>query len=139
MQGHRTGVRLDHVGVAVRNLESSLRTYEAIGVHPEAIETVHAEGVKVAFLRVGDAHIELLEPLGPEGAVAKFLDRRGEGMHHLAIEVEDIRDAMARAKTSGLAVIDDEPRRGARGRLVAFVHPKSVGGVLLEFVQNSST
>ena len=128
-------MRLDHVGVAVRDLESALRPYEAIGVRPEAVETVEAEGVKVAFLRVGDAHVELLEPLRAEGAVARFLEKRGEGMHHLAVEVDDIIAAIARAKAAGLAVIDDEPRRGARGRLVAFVHPRSFGGVLLEFVE----
>ena len=127
------------MGIAVRSLESALKAYAAIGLRPEATETVTSEGVTVAFLRVGDAHLELLEPLGSETVVARFLEKRGEGLHHLALAVADVAAAMDQARRNGLAVIDERPRSGARGRKVAFVHPKSMGGVLLEFVQYPST
>jgi methylmalonyl-CoA/ethylmalonyl-CoA epimerase len=129
-------VKIDHIGIAVRNLDSALKAYAAIGLHLEATEKVPSEGVTVAFLRVGGAHLELLEPLGPDTFIGRFVEKRGEGMHHLALAVEDILTAMKQARRNGLAVIDEEPREGARGRKVAFVHPKSTGGVLLEFVQN---
>lgn len=129
-------MKVDHIGIAVRNLDSALKSYAAIGLRPEGSEAVRSEGVTVAFLRVGDAHLELLEPLGADTVIARFLEKRGEGLHHVALAVNDIVAAMARARGNGLRVIDDRPREGARGRQVAFVHPKSVGGVLLEFVQN---
>ena len=132
-------MKVDHIGIAVRRLESSLKAYAAIGLRPEATETVRTEGVTVAFLRVGDAHLELLEPLGPDTVIARFLDKRGEGLHHVALAVDDIRAAMEQARRNGLAVIGETPRLGARGRQVAFVHPKSTGGVLLEFVQYPTT
>lgn len=127
---------VDHIGIAVRDLESALAVYAAIGLHPEAIEDVASEGVRVAFLPVGDASLELLEPLAPDGVIARFLEKRGEGLHHVALAVEDIVAAMEHARSAGLRVLDEHPRPGARGRKVAFIHPKSVGGVLLEFVQN---
>jgi len=129
-------VKVDHIGIAVRSLDSALKAYAAIGLRPEATESVQSEGVTVAFLRVGDAHLELLEPLGPDTVIARFLDKRGEGLHHVALAVDDIRASMEQARRNGLAVIDETPRLGARGREVAFVHPKSTGGVLLEFVQH---
>lgn len=129
-------MKIDHIGIAVHNLEAALRPYAAIGIRPTLTESVPTEGVRVAFLPVGESHLELLEPMTADGVIAKFLERRGEGMHHLALAVEDIVAAMAQARAAGLAVIDEVPRAGARGRKVAFVHPKSVGGVLLEFVQN---
>ena len=129
-------MKVDHIGIAVRSLDSALRAYAAIGLRPEATESVQSEGVTVAFLRVGDAHLELLEPLGPDTVIARFLDKRGEGLHHVALAVDDIRASMEQARRNGLAVIDETPRLGARGREVAFVHPKSTGGVLLEFVQH---
>lgn len=128
-------MKIDHVGIAVRSLETALRPYEAIGLRPSHTESVTTEGVRVAFLPVGEAHLELLEPINPEGVIARFLEQRGEGVHHLALAVEDILAAMARARASNLSVIDDAPRPGARGRKVAFIHPKSTHGVLLEFVE----
>jgi methylmalonyl-CoA/ethylmalonyl-CoA epimerase len=128
-------VEIDHVGIAVKDLGAALNVYAAIGLAPERTETVASEGVRIAFLRLGDAHLELLEPLGPDTVVARFLEKRGEGLHHVALAVPDIAAAMEQARTNGLAVIDERPREGARGRKVAFVHPKSTGGVLLEFVQ----
>lgn len=129
-------MKVDHIGIAVRNLDSALKAYAAIGLHPETTQAVPTEGVTVAFLRVGASHLELLEPLGPDTFIGRFIDKRGEGMHHLALAVDNILTAMKQARRNGLAVIDDEPREGARGRKVAFVHPKSMGGVLLEFVEN---
>jgi methylmalonyl-CoA epimerase len=131
-------VKVDHIGIAVRSMETALKAYAAIGLRPEATETVRSEGVTVAFLRVGDAHLELLEPLGPDTVVARFLEKRGEGLHHVALAVDDIDASMEQARKNGLAVIDQHPRTGARGRKVAFIHPKSTGGVLLEFVQYPS-
>ena len=129
-------MKIDHIGIAVRSLEAALCSYEAIGLRASFTESVPTEGVRVAFLPIGESHFELLEPLAADGVIAKFLEKRGEGMHHVALAVEDITDAMARARAAGLAVIDEVPRAGARGRHVVFVHPKSTHGVLLEFVQN---
>ncbi len=131
-------MKIDHIGLAVKNLEAALKVYAAVGLRPTITDTVPTEGVKVAFVPVGESHLELLEPLAADGAIAKFLATRGEGIHHVALEVDDIAAAMAQARAGGLAVIDGTPRQGARGRTVAFVHPKSTGGVLLEFVQNPS-
>ncbi len=128
---------MDHVGIAVRSLDAALKVYAGIGLTPTGTETVPTEGVRVAFLPVGDTHLELLAPLAADGVLAKFLATRGEGMHHVAFAVDDILAAMSRAHSAGLAVVDDAPRPGARGRKVAFLHPKSTGGVLLELVQNS--
>lgn len=146
-------MNVDHIGVAVRSLDAAVKAYAALGLHPEVTEDLPTEGVRVALLRAGrprparfaqaatdslgrqDAHIELLEPLTADGPVAKFLEKRGEGIHHIALAVDDIEAEMARARSAGLAVIDEAPRVGARGRKVAFVHPKTTGGVLLEFVQ----
>ena len=129
-------MRVDHVGIAVRSLDAALKVYAAIGLRPTIRESVPSEGVKVAFLPTGESHLELLEPLAEDTPVARFLEKRGEGLHHVALAVDDVAAAMARARAAGLAVIDEVPRQGARGRKVAFVHPKSAGGVLLEFVEN---
>lgn len=129
-------MKVDHIGIAVRSLTTSLKIYDAIGIRATRTEEVPTEGVRVAFLPVGDAALELLEPLAADTVVGKFLEKRGEGLHHVALAVDDIVAAMDRARAGGLAVIDERPRTGARGRQVAFVHPKSTGGVLLEFVQN---
>ena len=131
-------MNVDHIGIAVRSLDAALRVYGAIGLRPTVTESVPSEGVRVAFLPAGDAHLELLEPLGTDGVIAKFLDTRGEGLHHVALAVDDIVAAMDRARAAGLAVIDERPRQGARGRKVAFLHPKATGGVLLELVQPAS-
>ena len=129
-------MNVDHIGIAVRNLDASLKAYASIGLRPTMREELPAEGVKIAFLPAGEAHLELLEPLSADGVIARFLENRGEGLHHIALAVDDIEAAMQRARSAGLAVIDKVPRQGARGRKVAFVHPKSTAGVLLEFVEN---
>jgi len=126
-----------HIGIAVRSLDAALASYRALGLEPESIEEVRSQGVRVAFLPAGPVRVELLESLAPDGVIAKFIERRGEGLHHLAFAVADIRAEMRRLRDEGLALVDTEPRPGAHGRLVAFVQPRSAHGVLLELVQVS--
>ena len=126
-----------HIGVAVRRLDEALADYGKLGFEAGPIEDVPTQGVRVAFLRAGPVRIELLESLSPEGVIARFIERRGEGLHHLAFSVRDIREEMRRLRGQGLELIDAEPRPGAHGRLVAFLHPRSARGVLLELVQES--
>ena len=109
---------------------------DALGLRVDATEEVTEQGVKVCMLAVGDTHVELLEPLGPDTAVGKFLAKRGPGMHHIAVEVADIQASLAELKNKGVRLIDETPRVGGGGCLVAFVHPSSVNGVLLELVQH---
>ncbi len=127
--------KIDHVGVAVESLEKAVETYKALGFEVEEIEEVEEQKVRVAMLPVGESRIELLEATSPESAIAKFLEKRGEGIHHIAINVENIEEALMKAKEAGLKLIDETPRIGAGGKKVAFVHPKSTHGVLLEFVE----
>ncbi|RLI82257.1 methylmalonyl-CoA epimerase [Archaeoglobales archaeon] len=127
--------KIDHVGIAVKNLEEAIKTYRALGLEVSEIEEVKEQKVRVAMLPVGESRIELLEATSPDSAIAKFIERRGEGIHHLAINVSNIDEALKNAKDSGLTLIDEKPRIGAGGKKVAFVHPKSTHGVLLEFVE----
>lgn len=127
---------LHHVGVAVHNLEEAVRAYRALGLSVEKVETVESEQVRVAFLPVGETHIELLEPTSPTSPVARFLEKRGAGVHHLCFVVDDLAQAMAQARASGLLLLDETPRVGAGGSRVCFIHPKSVGGVLVELWQD---
>ncbi len=127
--------KIDHVGIAVKNLEEAIKTYKALGLEVSEIEEVKEQKVRVAMLPVGESRIELLEATSPDSAIAKFIERRGEGIHHLAINVSNIDEALKNAKDSGLTLIDEKPRMGAGGKKVAFVHPKSTHGVLLEFVE----
>ena len=128
--------RLDHIGVAVDDLEEAVSLYsERLGMPVQHRETVEAQGVEAVLLGVGESHVELLSPLGPETAVGRFLERNGPGMHHVAYGTDDIESALQDARAAGLALIDEQPRTGIRGSRVAFVHPKSTGGVLTELVQ----
>jgi methylmalonyl-CoA/ethylmalonyl-CoA epimerase len=127
---------IDHVGVAVEDIDTALALYrDALGMPLVHRETVTAQGVHAALLDVGDGHVELLEPLGPETAVGKFLSRRGPGLHHVAYRVEDIEETLRALAGAGLRLIDERPRTGIRGSRVAFLHPSSTGGVLTEIVQ----
>ena len=126
-----------HIGVAVRSLDAALAFYRTLGLEPESIEEVRSQGVRVAFLPAGPVRVEILESLASDGVIAKFIGRRGEGLHHLAFAVPDIRAEMQRLQDEGLELLDSEPRPGAHGRLVAFVQPRSAHGVLLELVQVS--
>jgi methylmalonyl-CoA/ethylmalonyl-CoA epimerase len=130
------GMRLDHVAIAVANLEESLKFYEeGLGLTRLEIEVVEEQGVRVAKLEVGNTHIELLEPLSPDSPVGKFLAQRGPGLHHICIGVEDINERLGCLKEKGTKLIDQEPKIGAGGAKIAFVHPKATGGVLLELSQ----
>ena len=126
---------LHHIGIAVASLDEAAARYRAMGFAVSPPETVETEGVRLAFVMEGDTRLELLESLRPNGVIARFIGKRGEGMHHIAFRTRDIRKAMDAMRAKGFQVIDAEPRRGHGGRLVAFVHPRSTGGVLLELVQ----
>jgi methylmalonyl-CoA/ethylmalonyl-CoA epimerase len=127
---------VDHVGVAVDDLEAALALYrDTLGMPLVHRETVTEQGVEAALLDVGESHIELLSPLGPDTAVGKFLARKGPGLHHVAYRVESVEDALAALSKAGMRLIDEQPRTGIRNSRVAFVHPSSTGGVLTEIVQ----
>jgi methylmalonyl-CoA/ethylmalonyl-CoA epimerase len=128
--------RVDHVGIAVNDLDAAITFYEtAFGVKLEHRETVAEQGVEEAMFRVGESWIQLLRPLGPDTPVGKYLATRGEGVHHVGYGVTDLKATLEHLKAEGLQLIDAEPRPGSRGTMVAFVHPRSVGGVLVELVQ----
>jgi methylmalonyl-CoA/ethylmalonyl-CoA epimerase len=131
--------RIDHLGVAVKDLNSQIPLYrDQLGMAFEGTEEVPSQKVRVAFFKVGDSRIELLEPTSPDSPIARHLEKRGEGLHHVAYAVDDIRAAMAEAKANGLQPLAEEPRPGAHHTLVCFLHPKSTGGVLTELVQKQS-
>jgi len=128
--------RIDHIGVAVEDLDEAIRLYgERLGMPLQHRETVEEQGVEAVLLGVGESHVELLRPLGPDTAVGKFLARSGPGLHHVAYGTDDIESALAAVRDAGLALIDEQPRVGIRGSRVAFLHPKSTGGVLTELVE----
>ena len=128
--------KIHHLGYAVEDLEAASRLYrERFGARLEEPEMVADQGVKAAMFRVGESRIELLEPTGPDTPVGKFLAKRGEGLHHVAFQVEDIEAALGELGRDGVELIDEEPRVGAGGTRMAFVHPKSVHGVLTELVE----
>lgn len=124
--------RIDHIGIAVRTIEEGRKFYEALGLGVERIEDVPHEGVRVAMIRCGESWIELLEPLSAESPIAKFLEKRGPGIHHLCLASGDVRADDARLRASGFETLRPEPTRGAGCCWVQFVHPKSAGGVLVE-------
>ncbi len=128
--------KIDHLGVAVRALDEALAVYtRALGLELKHIEVVEEQKVKVAFLPVGESSIELLEPTDPDGPVGKHIATRGEGMHHLALRVDDIEQALERARAAGLHLVDEVPRTGAGGAKIAFIHPRSTHGLLIELCQ----
>ena len=130
--------RVDHVGIAVRNLDDAIAFYErAFGVTLAHRERVEEQGVEEAMFRVGESWIQLLQPLGEETPVGKFLAKKGEGIHHVGYGVSDLRKVLEHLKGEGVTLIDAEPRAGSRGSRVAFVHPKGTGGVLVELVQET--
>jgi methylmalonyl-CoA/ethylmalonyl-CoA epimerase len=126
---------LHHIGVAVEHVDDAAERYRAMGFRVSDSEVVETEGVRLVFVSSGDTRLELLEPTKPDGAIAKFLAKRGEGMHHVAFRTPDIRKEVADLRARGFEVLDPEPRRGHGGRLVAFIHPRSLHGVLFELVQ----
>ena len=131
---------LDHIGIATNDLRESLSIWrDAVGLEVDTTEEIVDQGVRIAMLKLGGTHIELLEPLGPETPVGKFLAKRGPGIHHVAVQVKDIRASLTELAAKGARLIDQEPRIGAGGCLVAFIHPSSMNGVLLELVQRPSS
>lgn len=128
--------KIDHLGVAVRALDEALAVYtRALGLELKHIEVMEEQKIKVAFLPVGESFIELLEPTDPDGPVGKYIATRGEGMHHLALRVDDIEQALERARAAGLHLVDEVPRTGAGGAKIAFIHPRSTHGLLIELCQ----
>lgn len=130
---------LDHVGIAVDDLDAALEFYAgALGLEVEASEDVPSQGVRAHFVRVGSAALELLEATAEESPVRRFVDRRGAGLHHVTLRVDDVAAALARLKARGVRLVDETPREGAEGALVAFVHPSAAHGVLVELKQERS-
>ena len=131
--------RIDHIGVAVEDLDEAISLYrEKLGMPEQHRETVEEFEVEAVLLQIGDGHVELLSPLTPESAVGRFLERNGPGVHHVAYRTDDIESALDAVRKAGLRLIDERPRTGIRGSRVAFVHPKSTGGVLTELVEPAS-
>ncbi len=130
---------IEHLGIAVKSIEEALPYYEEVlGMKCYNIEEVADQKVKTAFLKVGQTKIELLEPTSPDSTIAKFLENRGEGIHHMAYAVENIEEALAEAEAKGIRLIDKTPRKGAEGLTIAFLHPKSTKGVLTELCENKN-
>jgi len=128
--------RIDHIGIAVNDLDAAVQLYGgSFDMAEQHRETVEEQGVEAILLEVGEGHIELIRPLSDDTGVAKFIAKNGEGMHHVAYQVDDIDAALEKVREAGLRLIDEEPRNGIRGSRVAFLHPKSTGGVLTEIVE----
>jgi methylmalonyl-CoA/ethylmalonyl-CoA epimerase len=128
--------KVDHIGIAVANLDEALKLYrDQLGLVCKGTEVVEEQKVKVAFLPVGESKIELLESTDPEGPVGKFIEKKGGGVHHLSFRVSNIEEKLEQLKQQGVALIDEKPRYGAGGAKIAFLHPKSTGGVLIEICE----
>jgi methylmalonyl-CoA/ethylmalonyl-CoA epimerase len=131
-------MKINHLGIATRGIDDALRFWvDALGLENVHTETVEEQKVRVAMLPVGESRVELLEPTSEDSPISKFLEKRGPGIHHIAVEVDDIQAALDRLRSQGARLIDEKPRIGAEACLVAFVHPSSTNGVLLELVQTS--
>lgn len=129
--------KLDHIGIAVRSLASA-KIYEDLGLTIEHVETVESQRVKTAFLSVGDSNLELLEPTSPDSPIAKFIEKRGEGIHHICLRVENIEAHLERLKAAGYRLINEAPVPGAHGCRVAFLHPSAGNGVLIELSEKTA-
>ncbi len=127
---------LDHIGIAVNEFETILSFYESLGLQHTGSEHIADQGVDVVILSAGEARVELLKPVGEDTPVGKFISKRGTGLHHIAFKVADIATSLEIFQNKGFQLIDKEPRIGAEGKLIAFVHPKSTGGVLIELTQS---
>ncbi len=127
--------KIDHVGIAVKDLDEAIKVWEGLGLKVEEIEEVPDQKVRTAIIHVGESRIELLEPTAEDSPIAKFIAKRGEGIHHIALGVDDIEGHLEKLRERGYRLIDEKPRVGAGGAKIAFVHPKAVTGVLLELCQ----
>lgn len=131
--------KIEHLGIAIKNLETSDHLFaQLLGTKPYKQETVEREGVKTSFFMVGESKIELLEATNPESPIAKFIEKKGEGIHHIAFAVDDIKAEIERLKAEGFVFISEEPKEGADNKLVVFIHPKSANGILVELCQEKS-
>ncbi len=129
--------KIEHIGIAVKDLEASNQLFSALFGEPAyKTETVESEGVSTSFFQVGPNKIELLKATNPNSPIAKFIEKRGEGIHHIAFEVDDIRAEIARLKEEGFVLLNEEPKPGADNKIIAFLHPKSTNGVLIELCQD---
>lgn len=129
-------MKINHLGIATKSIEESLKFWEkSLGLENVHTEVVEEQKVRVAMLPIGESRVELLEPTSEDSPISKFLEKRGGGIHHIAVEVENIEEALAKLKAQGARLIDETPRIGAEGCLIAFVHPATTGGVLLELTQ----
>ena len=130
-------MKVDHIGIAVKSLTEAVKVYQdAIGLDVSGYDEVDDQGVRIAMLTIGESRIELLEPTREDSPIEKFMMKRGEGIHHIAVHVDDIEQALERLKASGVRLIDSTPRRGAHNTRTAFIHPSSTHGVLLELVEH---
>jgi methylmalonyl-CoA epimerase len=130
-------MKIDHIGIAVKSLSAAVKVYEqAVGLKLAGYDEVDDQGVRVAMLDIGESRIELLEPTRPDSPVEKFMNKRGEGIHHIAVRVDNIEQALERLKAAGIRLIDEKPKRGAHNTRVAFIHPASTHGVLMELVEH---
>jgi methylmalonyl-CoA/ethylmalonyl-CoA epimerase len=132
----RTMTRLDHIGIAVKSLDAA-RIYEVLGLAVQHVETVETQRVKTAFLSIGDSNLELLEPTSPDSPIAKFIEKRGEGIHHLCFRVDNIEEHLERLKAAGYRLVNETPVPGAHGCRVAFLHPSAGNGVLIELSEKA--
>ncbi len=130
-------MKLDHIGIAVRDLDQTLKRYQALGLKESKREVIEDYAIEVCMLELGGCALELMQPLSDEGPIAKFLQKRGEGIHHLALAVKNIEQKLAELKAQGIKLIDEKPRKGFSNRKIAFIHPEGMSGVLLELVEAS--
>ena len=129
--------KIEHIGIAVKSIENANQIYTSLlGASPYKMEEVKSEGVKTSFFKIGNSKIELLEAINPDSPIAKFIEKRGEGVHHIAFAVEDIKKKIEELKTEGFVVLNETPKLGADNKLVVFLHPKSAAGVLVELCQD---
>jgi len=130
-------MKIEHIGIALKSLYEAVKVYEqAIGLKVAGYDEIDEQGVRVAMLDIGESHIELLEPTRPDSPIEKFMTKHGEGIHHIAVRVDNIEQALERLKTAGVRLIDEKPKRGAHNTRIAFVHPASTHGVLMELVEH---
>jgi len=128
--------KIEHIGIAVKDIEQANKVYEnLLGIAPYKMEKVESEGVRTSFFQTGESKIELLQATNPESAIAKFIAKKGEGIHHIAFAVKDIKEEMKRLSDLGFTILNEEPKRGADNKLVCFIHPKNTKGVLVELCQ----
>lgn len=131
--------KIDHIGIAVKDLEEAIKIYNLLGLECKGREEVKEQNVKVGIIQIGESRMELLQATTPESVVAKFIDKRGEGVHHIAFQVAAIEKILEESKRRGIQLIDEKPRLGAGGTKIAFMHPKSVKGVLIELVERAES